>query len=249
MEESVSSKAAIFVLLCVFVSSSGFAGTAGNLVNFPEANKFSIGFEYIDVEQRDIYEYDNEASCVMKDVQRRLGRVSYGLLPRVALDLWYGKADCAFGTEEAYKKDEALTFDFGSIWGLGIRTRLFEDKEKGLSAGAGFQYYRYLPDPHFRRSSRRFFCVEPEEWQLSFDLAKELNKYIGLYGALRYSELFIPYTHPNSANQTRIGGFEAEDNVGVAVGIKITFLENILLCLEKRLVDEESFIFSAGYKW
>ena len=249
MERVISGKAAIFVLLFAFVSSSGFAGTSGNLVNFPEVNKFSIGFEYIDVEQRDIYEYDNEAACVMKDVQRSLGRISYGVLPGVAVDLWFGRADFAFGSEEAYENDEALIFDAGSTWGLGIRTRLFENKERGLSAGAGVQYYRSSPDDYFRPSSGHFFSVKPEEWHLSFDLAKEINKYISLYGALRYSEFEMPYTHPAGDNQTRIGGLKADDNVGVAVGAEIKLLEKISLCLEKRFVDEKSFIFSAGYKW
>ena len=232
--------AAGLILLFVFMLPVSFAGTVGNLVNFPEEKKFSVGLEYIKLDNRDIFEYDDKVPGVMKDRERTLGRVSYGLLPGVALDLWYGRADYAFGPE-----NDTLTFDAGSIWGLGIRSRLFEAKEKGLSAGAGFQYYRSSPKGHERNGT---FRVEPEEWQLSFDLAKELNKHINLYGALRYSEFDMPYTHPAGSN-TRIGGIKAEDNVGAAVGVEIKLLEKISLCLEKRFVDEESSIVSAGYKW
>jgi len=246
MEKAISGKTAIFVLLFAFLCSSGFAGTAGNLVNFPKVNKFSIGLEYIDVEQRDIYEYDNEVSCVMWDVQRKLARVSYGIFPATALDFWFGEADYAVGLEENYESS-SLIFDSGNMWGLGLRAKIFEKNEGGLSAGAGFQYYSSSPKDHYR--NRMPFSLEPEEWQLSFDIAKRIGEYLLFYGGLRYSEISFPYTHPADQGGKRIGGYEESDSLGVFAGVEATFLEKFSLCLEKHLVDEESFIFSAGYKW
>ena len=239
--------AALIILLSAFTISGAFAGTVGNLVNFPEVQKFSVGYEIIKIDNRDMFEYDDKTPCVMKDTERRLGKISYGLLPGLSLDFWYGKADYGCGPEEDYE-DEALVFDTGKIWGLGIRTKFFENEEEGLRAGAGFQYYRSSPEDYYRRASRLTFSAEPEEWNLSFDLAKEVGEYLNLYGVLRYSELNIPFTHP-AGSQTRIGGYKADDNIGVSIGAEIKFLEKIFLCLEERFIDEESYILSAGYKW
>jgi len=240
--------AAGFILLFVFILPVSFAGTVGNLVNFPEAQKFSVGLEIIKIDNRDVYEHDDKVSRVMQDTERTLGKISYGLLSGLSLDLWYGKADYSYGPEENYK-NESLVYDTGKIWGLGIRTKFFEDEENGLSAGAGFRYYRSSPEDYYRRESRMYFSAKPEEWDLSFDLVKELGEYVNLYGVLRYSELDIPFTHPATGNKTRIGGYKSENNVGGSIGVELKLLEKISLCLERRFVDEESSIFSAGYKW
>ena len=227
----------ILLSLLFLLSTDTFAGTAGNLANFPEKGEMTAGYEYIKVDNRRIVEYDGGALWVIDSSKRESGKISFGLEENVALDFLFGRATLNLGGENG-GGDPGLKFDTGNTWGLGIRVKLFDNPEMNVLGGAGFQYQHFYNDNAIRYFRKDPFSSKSEEWHISADLAKRFSKCL-LYGAVRYSESTIPYTHAGPP-VVRIGGFKERNNFGIAVGGEIKFTEGLSLCLEKRFVDEDA---------
>lgn len=229
-------------MLCLLflASTNTFAGTAGNIANFPEKGNLTAGYEYTKVENRDIIEYDSsgEALWIVDSSERNLGKISYGVKENIALDFIFGKAALELGIEND-SGDPGMKFDRGNTWGLGIRVKLLEDFERGIVTGAGFQYQHFHNDNAIRYNKKDPFSSKSEEWHVSVDAAKKFSRCL-LYSAVRYSESTIPYTHAGPPI-VRIGGFKGRDNFGIAVGGEMKFTEGLSLCLEKRFVDEDAY--------
>ena len=238
MHVTVSRKfISVFILLSL-TSVDAYAGMSGNIANFPEKGNLTAGYEYTEVENRRIVEYDGGALWIIDSSERNLGKLSYGVKKNIALDLIFGKAALELEVENSYG-DPGMRFDSGDTWGLGIRVKLFENSERNFVTGAGFQYQHFSNDNAIRHNKNDPFSSKSEEWHLSVDAAKKFSKCL-LYSALRYSESTIPYTHAGPP-VVRIGGFKERDNMGIAVGGEIKFAKKISLCLEKRFVDEDAY--------
>jgi hypothetical protein len=230
----------ILLSLLFLASTNTFAATAGNIANFPEKGKLTAGYEYTKVENRDIIEYDGGpgALWVVDFSERNLGKISYGVKENIALDFLFGEAALTLEAENA-PGDPGMKFDKGNTWGLGIRLKLFDDPQRNLTGGAGVQYRHFCNDNAVRYNKKDPFSSKSEEWHLSLDMAKKIKRF-SLYGAVRYSESTIPYTHAGPPI-VRIGGFKERNNFGIAVGGEIKFTEGLSLCLEKRFVDEDAY--------
>jgi hypothetical protein len=230
----------ILLSLLFLASTNTFAGTAGNIANFPEKGNLTAGYEYTKVDNRDIIEYDGGpgALWIVDSSERNLGKISYGVKENIALDFLFGEAALDLEAENA-SGDPGMKFDKGNTWGLGIRVKLLEDFERDLVIGAGFQYQHFHNDNAIRYNKKDPFSSKSEEWHVSVDAAKKFSRCL-LYSAVRYSESTIPYTHAGPPI-VRIGGFKERNNFGIAVGGEIKFTEGLSLCLEKRFVDEDAY--------
>ena len=241
-------KTTYVVLWSLFLlSKDTFAGMAGNIANFPEKGKLAVGYEYTKVDNRRITEYDAESGgfAIIDSSERSLGRISYGAWENIALDFLLGRA--TLNIEDAiHSGDPGLKFDSGNTWGLGIRVKLFENLEKNLVTGAGFQYQHFSNDNAIRYYPDDPFSCKSEEWHVSVDAGRRLNKYILLYASMRYSEITLPYTHADP-QIPRIGGFKERDNMGIAVGAEIKLAKKISLSLEKRFADEDAYTVGLHY--
>ena len=233
----------LYSMLCLlfFASTDTFAGTAGNIVNFPEKGNLTAGYEYTKVENRDIIEYDSgpEALWIVDSSERNLGKISYGVKENIALDFLFGEATLDLEAENA-PGDPGMKFDKGNTWGLGIRLKLFDDPQRNLAGGAGIQYRHFCNDNAVRYDKKHPFSSKSEEWHLSLDIAKKIRKF-SLYGGIRYSESTIPYTHYGLPGIERIGGFKERNNFGMAVGGEFKIAGGLSLCMEKRFIDEDAY--------
>ncbi len=222
------------------------AGVSGNIANFPEKGKLTASYEYTKVENRRIVEYDGGSLWIVDSSQRNLGKLSYGVEENMAVDFRLGSNTLELEPENNYGGDPGMRFDTGDAWGLGLRVRLFENSERNMAVGAGFQYQHFSNDNAIRYYPNDPFSCKSEEWHVSVDVARKLNKHLLLYTSGRYSEIALPYTHADP-HIPRIGGFEERDNLGIAVGAEIKLAKKISLSLEKRFVDEDAYTAALHY--
>ncbi len=238
MHTTVSRKCICIFILLFFPSLHASASVSGNIANFPEKGNLTAGYEYTEVDNRRIVEYDGGALWIIDSSERNLGKISYGVEENIVLDFMFGRATLDLEPENNIG-DPGLRFDSGDTWGLGIRVKLFENLQRNLATGAGFQYQHSYNDNAIRYSRKDPFSSKSEEWHVSVDVAKKFSRCL-FYSAVRYSESTIPYTHAGPP-VVRIGGFKERDNLGVAVGVEIKFAKKVSLCLEKRFVDEDAY--------
>ena len=219
-----------------------YAGGAANMVGFPQKGRFAIGFEAKTMRERKLIEYDDRFDH-KADSNQHFVKFSYGFYDSLCVDLRLGQGEFdVYGANF----DPYMSFGYGLAWGLGLRVKTFESIENGWSSGMGFQYYGFSPEETYRE--KNYFEADPSERYLSIDFAKEMDESVTLYGGVKYSEITIPFEHTGKYG-IRKGGFEEKDNIGLFIGGRLGTGGAFAGSLELHLIDENAFVFGAGYGW
>ena len=232
MRRDVFSVVLFVVLTC---SGYGLSVTVGNPAGFPEEKKFSFGFDYWNINGKDVVEYDDNVGREIESSGAAL-RVSYGLTDSLALDLRVGQADFTFGNNEIY--------DNGRVIGLGVRALVYESTG-GVKVMAGVQYNDYSPDD--ARPRALDFEAEPDDFTISVDVSKEFAERFTMYGGLQHSDLTFKYFHEGAYGQ-REGGYEQDKKFGLYGGFDVKIYDGLSFFTEGHFGNEEAYALGLTYK-
>ena len=172
----------------------------------------------------------------------------------------YGTIGQAMGIEET-EKDGADTIKYDIedtvIWGAGLAVNLFEAKGVKFFTDAG---YRTMEDADYDSVNYNGTSFTPadlgiiakagwEEWHLALGASKKFD-IATVYGGVRYSEVeaSMDVTIPSLAYNAKVDG-EAEDNVGIFLGAKITPSDNFSINIQGRFIDETAMTLGATFKF
>jgi len=217
------------------LSSCLHPAVAANALHFPEQKKFLVGLSTRQINNRDIFEYDDMISDEL-DLTYTYLEASYAVFNDLAVDLRLGSA-----------KYNVSWIEYGSgiAWGLGLRTMLFRWEEQDMLVGAGFQYDKYNPDDTLRHG--HYFSTDPDEWDISIEVAKSFNR-LQVLGGIEYSEITLPFEHPERGS-TREGGFKQDKELGIYFGAEVIILDNFGITGEVHLIADKSYSLGVFYKF
>lgn len=250
------------VMLPLFLTAQAIAGgllpkTRGMPV-YPDNHPLSLLSVSLELSHssRDVEEYDDrwnsgrdgDVSGEM-EIQAAWLDVSYRVLPwtSVALKLGFLSADFADFSIEAYEH----SYDAGPAWGFGLIQRLLVEPRYGIYVDAVFEYVQGSPDewdtltPDGLPTSFDPFL---ETWHFDVLATKEWGRLAG-YTGLRYSDLTVKYEHPSNdyESETRQGGYEATDHLGLFGGVSYIVADGIVVDAEISLIDSMGLSLGVSY--
>ncbi|MFA5388170.1 MAG: hypothetical protein WC312_00245 [Candidatus Omnitrophota bacterium] len=125
-----------------------------------------------------------------------------------------------------------LAFDTGFAGAYGFRVKLYDDKDSGLKAVAGFQHISV--HPHAASVASDNYKAIVDEWQGSLLVSRRIGRFEP-YSGPRYGSLdFIKWV--NDHDRQRI---KSEKKVGIVAGVDYIITRNIRLNVETAFFDGE----------
>jgi hypothetical protein len=199
--------------------------------------------------RRDIVEYDDrwsaeQATRGQGELRRYVASLQFSPDSRltVALHLGAASAEATDFPPSSYLQ----SYGAGPAVGMGVRAVVGRIPEWDVEFDALFDYLFARPGDasvpvagHVER-----FSADVEEWQAGLEARKSWDPWTAIVG-LRYSDLEINYRH----HGTREGGFEADGNIGLALGGTCELIEGISATVLLHLVDETGIEIGVEYRF
>lgn len=226
----------------------------GNLI---QKNDWEDGFKFEDAE--------------FSKMNRVMAKLSYGIIDtldvyaRVGIASYEGEMDLSSLEEpNGYGSTEEFTFgDEGTspVWGLGLKSAY--DFGDNWLVGADLQYLRQRGENTQIIKQKRtddsyrnyYYTIETkvEEWHIAPYAGKKIGDFVA-YAGVKYSDFNIKSewsTREKSSDSTfkntRTVKLEADDNIGVFLGLDYELANRFSFNIEGRFIDETAMSLGATY--
>ncbi len=218
----------------------------------------TIGFIYDAIEERAVSIDTGEFG-----MQAFLARIGLSLMDRFNLYVDIGQAsDMEYIFVDKGEK-HTVSFDDELIWGVGANALIYR-WDNGLEVGAGASYRQAdmtlesvdIDGASYQRTDLTAVSDgEFKEYQAAIEVAWK-NDVLTPYAGIKFSDVEVDAKFTEGGQERDATGKNADENVGVFVGLAITpTLEaldkekSIALNIEGRFVDEEAVSVGISYKF
>lgn len=238
-------------------------------VGIGEAETQGQGELSVAIEQEIVFERDMELKSISPDVGTQATDMKFDEMYRTDVKISYGMLDnfdifvklggASFEMEEEWRtttpevgsiKDDAET---SFMWGIGMKGTL--SLEDDWMLGVDVQYLAHDNDYDGRIDNRTTPAdsedysgeMEVEEWHVAPYIAKAINSFTPYVG-VKYSDVRIENNYTTSSGSTKEKR-EADENVGVFIGLDYKIDTVWKLNIEGRFIDETAMSLGAMYKF